>query len=219
MKTNVVALTNTALSILIESLLLVLTVLFFAGWRTRAAVVPAMPWGWTGLFLWAGACLACLLRRDVQPWNHTIYTNSTPLQIDVWTWLSAGPRSCWRGLSWDGGCVEAGGEKRQGRSWCFYLSAPRTSSLCPWFWSVRCFVPLLSLPRPGMPGSEGQRLVPMRPWWFGCQHCSPHPSLWRTEPSAFLVPGSHSPSAVLPKAKLPRVSPVPGPVPGHHAHC
>jgi len=45
MKTNVVALTNTALSILIESLLLVLTVLFFAGWRTRAAVVPAMPWG------------------------------------------------------------------------------------------------------------------------------------------------------------------------------
>ena len=50
-----------------------------------------------------------------------------PLQIDVGTRLSAGSCSCWRGLSWDWGCVGEGGGMGQGWSCCFHPRASLTA--------------------------------------------------------------------------------------------
>lgn len=86
--------------------------------------------------------------------------------------ISAWSHSCWRGLSWDSGCVGWG-------KTCRAASTPELLSLnglCPWFRSARCFVPLLNLLHPGTPGTEGERLVLTRQRWLPCQHCSPHRS-------------------------------------------
>lgn len=168
MKTNAGELTNVALSILMEGFLLALTVPFFTGRWTWAAVIPPTSWGWRGLFVWAGVC-PCFpaARRCAALKSHYLHQFYAPTNWCVDTDCSREP---------------------------FLLEGTESGSgLC---WRGR---------------RDGARLVPTS--------SSPHPSLCWTQPSAFLVPGSCPCSALLPKAKLPRVSPVPGPVPGHRARC
>lgn len=167
---------NTALSILIERLLRVLRVPFFTGWRTGAAVIPAMPWGWAGLLVWAGVC-PCLpaAQRCAALESHYLHQfyALTDWCMDRFLYGAVPVGGDWVGIR---GLLER--EEGWGKTSCA-ASTPELLSLnnlCPWFRSARCFVPLLNLLHPGTSGSEGERLVLTRQRWLTCQHSSSHPS-------------------------------------------
>lgn len=208
MKTNTAELTNTTLSILIETLLLIPAVPFFTGWRTRQRLSQPSPGAEQGCwFVWAGLCPRLL---DTQ--RCAALKSLCLLQFHVPAGCCMDRGFCREPFLLEGtalglGLCGEGGGMRQGCSCCFHPGASLTYSLCPWLWCACCVVPLCPLP-----WHTWQWLVPTSRWWHGCQHSTPRPSLCQTKPSTFLIPGSCPHSAALAKAKVPKVAPVPGPL-------